>query len=263
MLEVFLAVGRRWAPMPPASPPASRNASPPSSPASSWAAAQLAARAGRRDEAYRLALASIAAGKGQSVLEAAKAAMIAATSGNPDAEGLDGARDVLDAARRREPKDAELLVMAGVLRHLQGRYDDEADLYRAALGLQPSNLIARNNLAWVVAEDQGRPADGLAMIVDLIRDEGPDADRLGTRGVILLRLGRLDAAVADLEQAAKLRPSALHSYYLALAYKKAGRADDARAAIGTAAREGLSASDVDEPGRAECRALLAEVTPSP
>ena len=227
------------------------------SPAQSWAAARLAARDGRRDEAYRLARAAIDSGAAPGIVEAARAAMVAASAPGADGPALDGAWGVLEAALKRQPRAPDLLVMAGVLRHLQGRYDDEAALYRAALAVQPSHVIARNNLAWVVAEDQGRPAEGLPLIDALIRDEGPDADRLGTRGVTLLRLGRQADALRDLEEAARLRPSALHSYYLALAYRKSGRAADARRNLDAAIRAGLSPAEIDAPQRAEYRSLVS------
>ena len=225
--------------------------------AQSWASARLAARDGRRDDALRLARAAIAEGSRTEVIEAARAITSVATSPGQDRAPIDSSASAMDAAVAREPRVSDLRVMSGILRHLQERYVDEAACYRAALDIQPSHAIARNNLAWVLGEDQSKHADGLAIIDALIRDEGPDAERLGTRGVILMRLGRLPDAIHDLEESIKLRPASLTSYYLALAFHKAGRSTDSALALASALKGGLSPSEIDSPQRAEYEALLA------
>jgi tetratricopeptide (TPR) repeat protein len=226
-------------------------------PALGWIPARLAAREGRRDEACRLALDAIAKGAGPEFREAARVALMVASTAATDRKALDAAAAVLDAALKREPNAVDLLIQSGMTRHLQGRYDDEAVLYRSALARDPSNAIARNNLAWIIGEDQRKPSDALTIIDELIRDAGPEASRLGTRGVILFRLGRLDDAIASLEAGIRLRPAAVSNYYLALAYQKAGRADDARRTLDAARRAGLTIADIDEPSRAEYQAFIS------
>jgi tetratricopeptide (TPR) repeat protein len=226
-------------------------------PALSWAPAKIAAREGRHDDAFRLARIATAKGSRAEIIEGAQALMMVATSPAQKRAVIDSAAVAIDEAIAREPKVPDLLIMAGILRHVQERYDDEAALYRAALDVQPTNAIARNNLAWILGETLGKPAEGYALIDGLIRDNGSDADRLGTRGVILMRLGRLPEAIRDIEESIKLRPAPLTSYYLALTYQKAGRAADSARTLEAARKAGLAPSEIDAPRRPEYQALLA------
>ena len=235
------------------------------SPAQSWAAARVAAREGRRDEAFRLARAAIASGGPAEARRAARAALVLATSPTADVSAREAASGVLEAARERAPKVADLLVMSGILRHFQARYDEEAAFYQARPAQRPACPTR-------LQPEQPRPGSsprirpritprGLAIIDAPILKDGsprpPDADRLGTRGVILMRLGRLPEAIRDLEESIKLSPVSLTSYYLALAFHKAGRSADSALALDSARKAGLSPTDIDSPQRAEYYALLA------
>ena len=62
-----------------------------------------------------------------------------------------------------------------------------------------------NNLAWVLSEGMNQPAAALEKIDELIKLKGSNVESLDTRGVILLRLGRAEEAVKDLEQVTQAR----------------------------------------------------------
>ena len=62
---------------------------------------------------------------------------------------------------------------------------------------------------------------------------------LGTRGVILTRLGRHAEAIVDLNESLSGQPSAVVRFYLAAALQKVGRVDEARQDLETARRAGL------------------------
>jgi tetratricopeptide (TPR) repeat protein len=230
-------------------------------PASSWLLARSLARRGRLDEAYALCRAAVKAGAPADRLEAAQVALEAVGRDGPaqaDPKALEGALSVVEAARREDPEDARLLSGLAALQHARGDYREEARLYREALDRDPGSAAAANNLALVLSEAIGRPADGLQLINALIDREGRDPALLDTRGVILTRLGHLDEAIKDLEDVARAMPNGLHYYHLARAYLKAGKTESFRQARELMRRDGLTPEGVDPMERADLASLLQQ-----
>jgi tetratricopeptide (TPR) repeat protein len=132
-----------------------------------------------------------------------------------------------------------LAVTLADLRDLQGRYEDAEDLYLAALGKNANNLMAINNLAWLLALKEGKGSDALAMVnrgIDLV---GPSPELLDTRGVIYLTLGRAEEAIKDLQDCINQGPSALRYFHLARAQQLARNRTAAGEALGNAEKSGL------------------------
>ena len=229
-------------------------------PGCSWVPARIALRSGRRDEALKLCTCAIDAGTKPDIHEAALVATEVATAKEADTSSIDRAISLLEAAARRDPGSVELLTLTAMVRHRQGLYKREADLYRTVLAQQAGHATALNNLAWVLSEDLHRPAEALAVIDELIRDVGPAPQAPCTRSAILLRLGRVPEATHELEAVARRNPSALCSYYLALAYCKAGRDADSRRSLDAAMQAGLTMDALDPPLQAEFEAIVASHT---
>jgi tetratricopeptide (TPR) repeat protein len=227
-----------------------------SDPALSWASARLLLSRGDRDGALTLCRAAADAGSAQDLTEAARVAMEAATAPDAGEADRDRAAEVLQAALDHDPDAIDVRIMAAMLRHLQGRYADEAALYRGVLARRPGDVVAQNNLAWVLSEGLRDPSEGLTVVERLLRDHPELSHALVTRGVILIRLGRFPEAVSDLEQAAQRSPTALGQYYLALAYHKAGQADQAREAYRQARASGLDLAAFEPSQKAEHDALF-------
>jgi tetratricopeptide (TPR) repeat protein len=146
--------------------------------------------------------------------------------------------------------------MKAMIDHLQCRYDEEVRLYRAVLLHQPHNPVVLNNLAWALSEGLNQPSEALEKIDELINRAGRHTENLDTRGVILLRMGRTDLAIKDLEAVVQAEPTGLHFYHLAQAYQKAGRDAEFRKALEQARQAGLTTSTIDPAERAEFEALL-------
>ncbi len=163
------------------------------------------------------------------------------------------------AARPKLAKSAEFLVYLATIRHLQDRYADEMALYREALAANPQSVRFLNNMAWTLCEGQHDYDEALARVDELIRREGTAAAFLDTRGVILMRLGRLDEAIANLEDSARRMPDPATYFHLARAYLKAGKAAD-HARVRDLARKGkLDPTTLDPADLAD----LAEVMGKP
>ena len=83
------------------------------------------------------------------------------------------------------------------------------------------------------------------------------AEVLDTRGRILIRLGRTDDAIKDLEEVVRVEPTGAHLFHLAYAYHKAGRDEDYRKTIERVRKTGLTVAGVDSTERTNSRLLWA------
>jgi tetratricopeptide (TPR) repeat protein len=110
---------------------------------------------------------------------------------------------------------------------------------------QPEAELILNNLAWTLSEGLNRPEEALKIADALVERSGRAVQALGTRGVILTRLRRFDAAIQDLEAAVRTTPSAQRHLHLAHAYHVAGRDSDARRSLERARAAGLKPEGLD------------------
>jgi tetratricopeptide (TPR) repeat protein len=194
----------------------------------------------------------------QSAREAARSALTKAVASR-EPRWTDLADRLLDRATGTGPLDDELAYARASLRHLQGRLEEAVQLYDELAARAPGNLMFLNNGAWILSEELGRPLDALSRIESLTSKLGTRPNTLDTRGVILLRLGRVDRAIADLETAATSSPSGSIAFHLARAYLAGGRRDDAARAFARASAAGLKPESLPPSERAEYARVLAAV----
>jgi predicted CXXCH cytochrome family protein len=167
-----------------------------------------------RLEAARLlapAAGAIANADGQNVLETSLGELEASLRFNAD---------------RPEARNAEAAVLAA-----RGRIDEAVAVYRAALELAPDYTATYINLADLHSR-QGREGEAEAALRDGIARNGPRPDLLHALGLSLVRAGRRDDAVRELERAAMLAPDvARFSYAWAVALHSTGAGDRAIAVL--------------------------------
>jgi tetratricopeptide (TPR) repeat protein len=152
----------------------------------------------------------------------------------------------LESAIAKNPKSAsKLMVYIAELRDLQGRYAEAIELYRKVLVSDSSNAVALNNLAWLLALTEGKAKgeEALELVNRAISLVGPLPSLLDTRGVIYSRcLNNPDLGALDLEEAVAANPSAVNSWHLCLAYKKAENIGKISQAFERALKLGLTES---------------------
>ena len=187
---------------------------------------------------------------------AVRSALVIA-SGNRESRWTDLADRLLVRALGVNPTDDELAYALASLRHIQGRLDEAVKGFDDLAARAPSNLIFLNNSAWILSEELGRPREALERIQGLASKPGAGPHTLDTRGVILIRLGRPDRAVDDLEAAAKASPSAPICFHLARAYLAAGRRVEAARALVRADAAGLKAESLQPSERDEFVRVVA------
>lgn len=232
-------------------------------PALGWMKALALNRRGRFDDALTACRDAVAAPNATEAdrYEACRMAAAVAGGGDRPAEVFAKAAAVIEAALERRSDDPALLTMRAMVHHNLGEYDREVALYRRVLEIWPAGRPEtdqiQNNLAWVLSEGSEKPDEALAMADALVVRRGDALDYLCTRGVILIRLGQAERAVADLEKAVQGDPTnGRRLLHLARAYRAAGRDDQFRAALERLRLTGLSPTNCDPTERGELQALL-------
>jgi tetratricopeptide (TPR) repeat protein len=208
-----------------------------------------------------LALLRAVAGAGGNHDAASSCLAIAQAPGlAPGARGrwLDLADTFLAAALKEQPDALDLLQKQAFLRHLQHRPEHELQLYDTMLSLHPKNYMFLNNMAWTLSEDLHRPEEGLKQANEALARLGWQPHLLDTRGVIETRLGRLDDAIKDLEEAASALPTASVYFHLARAFQKKGRMAEFRASRDRARQAGICPEQLEESEKADWNLIMCD-----
>jgi putative PEP-CTERM system TPR-repeat lipoprotein len=165
---------------------------------------------------------------------------------------LPNAVDPLSAWLERNPDDTAVrLEMAQALQE-GGARDDAIREYERVLKVQPDELVALNNLAWLYSDRDDPRAETLArQAVAKAPRSGALADTLGW---ILYKSGKNEESLKILRQAHDLdRKNAEIAYHYGAALLKAGKNADARQVLVIAVEAGNAA-----PWVGQARKLLAE-----
>jgi tetratricopeptide (TPR) repeat protein len=166
----------------------------------------------------------------------------------------------LEAAIKDHPTTMSLLLSLAELRNLQGRYPEGESLYRQALDRENDNLLALNNLAWLLAKT-GRGAEALVLINQAIEAAGPLSQLLDTRAIVYLALNQGGPAVVDLQEAIAQDPNAAQYFHLAQAHWLAKNRSAAVGALRQAQDQRLKVDDLHPLERPAYDQLRSELKP--
>lgn len=133
------------------------------------------------------------------------------------------------AVRQKYPADLRLLTAEATLRVIQGKTDKSLALFEELVKQNDRDPLALNNLATMLAEVDGRRDEALRHIEKALQIAGREPSLLDTKGTILLFDGKAQAAVENLEAAAREADSdPRYRFHLALAYQALKRTQDAK-----------------------------------
>jgi tetratricopeptide (TPR) repeat protein len=149
---------------------------------------------------------------------------MALRAGQPTPEQFAQVEARLRAAIKQQPRSTTLLLELADLQDARGRYTEAEALYRQVLDRQPRDIVAANNLAWLLAQKPERAAEALRLVERALEVAGPRAELLDTRAAVYLAQSRYDLAVADLERVTRDAPTGGRFFRLARAYKQASNA---------------------------------------
>ncbi len=157
------------------------------------------------------------------------------------ADQLRRADKVLQAALSKYDTSTQLRLAAGDIRSFQGRYQESEAIYRAMLRTDRENVIAKNNLAVLLALQKIKLDEAAKLIDEAIAAAGPIGSMLDSRATVNMALGRPQKALDDLALAIVQDPSAIRLFHRAQALQQAGQRAEALKAWQQAHDAGLDA----------------------
>ncbi|MFO0842183.1 MAG: tetratricopeptide repeat protein [Gemmataceae bacterium] len=164
----------------------------------------------------------------------------------------------LRSAIDKRPDSTALLLHLSDLHDKRGQYDKAAAAYREVLRREPNNIVALNNLAWLLAHRSGEAGVALEHINKAVSGMGRRPDLLDTRGVIHLALRDTARALADLREASAEEPTPVRLFHLAKAHHADRDTTRAREVLRQAKEKGLQVAQLHPVEQDAARRLLDE-----
>lgn len=169
------------------------------------------------------------------------------------------AETMLNTLIAKDPQNVQAIFTLAMLYHNQNRLDDAAKLYEKTLALDPTQVVAANNLSWIVCQNQNNPQKALEY-ANIGLQISPDyADLVDTRGTIYMAMGQYKNAVSDFRHSLDLYPAdsaqvAATRFRLGKSFAKLGQAAEAKQELEQAGKcneqkGGLTAEDAVELGK--------------
>ena len=135
---------------------------------------------------------------------------------------LESAHRTLAALLAADETDPELWLYMAWLSNAEKNYAQALAFYRKVVDAEPSNVVALNNLAYLLAA-QTQDFDEALKYAQQVKELAPDNKGVDdTIGWIMFRKGLYRSAVKYLESAAQGPPDPVVRYHLGMAYLKAG-----------------------------------------
>jgi tetratricopeptide (TPR) repeat protein len=158
---------------------------------------QALSRAGQAAEAARVEEGLLRIARRNGAVLAEVVAELDETGRSADAEAL------LRKARAANPRSSMVIVMLAGFLHRQEKVDEAERILREALAADPQSVLVMNDLAYVLADSSGKPAEGLTLIERALKKAPDVPELLDTKGWALYRLHRVAEAEAVLRSAAE------------------------------------------------------------
>jgi len=129
--------------------------------------------------------------------------------------------------------DPKITMQSALSLHAAGRLSQAAQLYQNVLQHEPNNVVAINNLAWIICRHENDPKRALVLAQKALAISPEYADLLDTSGVARYQLGNFDEAIGDFQKSLKLRTeptsaTAASHLHLAKALAALNRRDEAK-----------------------------------
>ncbi len=125
-------------------------------------------------------------------------------SGHPKSTTM--AKNLLQKLVEKYPQNAHALAALGEILLTGGDKQGAIKTYQQLLKAQPENVVAMNNLAWLLSSEKGLYQEALTWADRGLKISPTYADLLDTRAGIYMSLGKYEEAIADLKKCISLYP---------------------------------------------------------
>lgn len=185
-------------------------------------------------------------------------AVLRAGSSTPRQTAL--VQEWLTVAKNGEPGSIPVLLNEADFYNLQGDSAKAETAYEAVLKLEDRNVVALNNLAWLLAANPQKAERAAELLEQAVKEIGLTGELLDTRARIKISSRQFDAAERDLLQALSQEKTPLRMFHLALAMQSQtpARTDEAAAQFKNAKAKGLKEQSVHPADIALYRTLIKE-----
>ena len=121
-------------------------------------------------------------------------------------QALDSAENLLTTILEHDHDSLKALNSMVMLLQITGRYSESVTFYERILEIKPDDLVALNNLAWIMCEEQGKCQLALELTKRGLQKAPMYVDLIDTHGVIYYRLGDYQNAVSNFQKCIQLYP---------------------------------------------------------
>ena len=163
----------------------------------------------------------------------------------------------LREALAREPASIPLRLHMADVMEMHGKYQEVEKICREVLRNQDTNLVALNNLAWLLGLHADTNPEALTLINRAIDKHGQRPELLDTRAVILFQRGNVEESVRDLERVVNEAPTPARLFHLSQAYERAKNTKSALAVLRRASEMGLSVQQLHPAEHTEYHRAIA------
>lgn len=192
------------------------------------------------------------------------AAGLAAVRGGPITDQQAATvRKWIEECLAEEPTSPTLMLNKAEFLALRVELPQAIALYDDILKIDPKNVVALNNLAWLLAADPSTAVRAQELVARATREVGLSGDLLDTRARVRITLKLFGEAERDLGDAIRLEPTPLRWFHLALSRlgQTPPKTGDATKAFQEAKRRGLEPRSIHPADLPTFRILDAGKTP--
>lgn len=172
----------------------------------------------------------------------ALAGLAAIRSGGATERQLAQVKGWLDACLASDPESQAMRLNAAEYSTIRQDLPTAVKVYEAVIQRDAKNVVALNNLAWILAADPATAEKALGLLDRATSEAGITAELLDTRARVRITLRQYEPAERDLMEATGREPTALRYFHLAVLRTAQGRAADAAQAFREARSRGLDVS---------------------
>jgi tetratricopeptide (TPR) repeat protein len=176
----------------------------------------------------------------------AAAGLSALRSGSVSEQQAATVRKWIDAALAEDSTSTTLQLNKAEFFALRQELPQAIAQYEAILAAEPNNVVALNNLAWLLAADPRTAERAQELVARATREVGLTGDLLDTRARVRITLKLFSDAERDLGDAIRLESTPLRWFHLALSRlgQSPTKSDDAAKAFREAKRRGLEPKNI-------------------